>query len=88
MEDKEQKWRRHVEAAKGHPASIQAYCREHNLSPSSFHYWQKKLKKTKKSIPKESSFVPVKVTAVRKESTLPNPEWVAQFVAAFLRSTS
>ena len=80
---KEQRWREHVAAVKEFPGTIEAYCRENDISSAALNYWRKKYSgRSEKRVPTMSSFVPVEV--VREAGGfghgLPDAKWLAEFI--------
>lgn len=87
-------WSTHVEEYKSWSGSLAQFCRERNLSESSFSGWVNKLQnKEKVSMGQLSSFVPVVIkpknaqdTMQRSDHKLRNslckidPKWLAEFV--------
>ena len=82
---KKEQWLRHLDRGKQYEGGIVAYCREHDLSTSSYYYWRRKLGQPQNKALEviKSSFIPVAVNEVPKD--LPDPEWVARFVGELLR---
>jgi hypothetical protein len=49
--------RLHIEACQGSGMYVQEYCKLHNLKPSSYYYWRKKLIGTTKANTNTGSFI-------------------------------
>lgn len=77
-----EEWAKHVEAGEEHPGGIKCYCREQNLSNSTFHYWRHKLKAAKRQAPK-ATFARVEVVKAAPRKLLPDPSWLAAFLLAY-----
>ncbi len=88
---KEKFWKAHVSEGLKCTGGISEYCREQNLSKSTFQYWKRRFSNSNSNSNSKPTakpatvnpFVPVSVT--REEKALPDPEWLARFVGEFLR---
>lgn len=82
-------WQQHVEAAKSFTGSVQQYCDTHELEPSSFYQWRKRLAAATQN-PSRLDFLPVVVSNPGQsgrpsEATLPNAQWVAEVMVHLIR---
>lgn len=82
-EQKRKHWRAHITKGLKHPKGVSAYCREENLSKSTFQYWSRSLKEEPARVVAKTAFASVAVSEVK--TSLPDPEWLARFVGEFLR---
>jgi hypothetical protein len=72
-------WQDRIQRAEQRSGSLQAFCKSEGVSRSAIKYWQRKL----------GAFVPVKIVdspaiaaaTSRRGSSLPDPRWVAEFIA-------
>lgn len=90
----EEIWKTHVEAAKNFPGSNVEYCRRNGLNLNSFRAYKRKFGAMKPRNPR--AFVKVECLSPEPverqpeeplrpgESSLPDPRWMAEFIAAFL----
>lgn len=81
-------WQQHVETAKSFAGTVQQYCDEHELEPSSFYQWRKRLVGTTQT-PRRSAFLPVVVSnpgqSQPSQASLPNAQWVAEVMLHLIR---
>ena len=82
-------WQRHVEAAKSFAGTAQQYCDEHDLEPSSFYQWRKRLFISTEN-PGRLDFLPVVVSGpgqsgASSQSALPSAQWVAEVMVHLIR---
>ena len=82
-------WQQHVEAAKSFSGSVQQYCDEHDLDPSSLYQWRKRFSGTNQN-PSKSEFLPVVVSRPEQserpsQAILPNAQWVAEVMLHLIR---
>jgi len=64
---KESFWRRMMKRHSGSGMSIRAWCRQHDVKESAFHWWRRELARrdaetSEATVAKKTSFVPVRVT--------------------------
>jgi transposase-like protein len=89
LSDRAKFWQQHVEATKSFPGSIQKYCEQHELDPSSLYQWRKRFSGATQ-VKTKSEFLPVVVSSpARAElpamSPLPNAQWVAEVMLHLIR---
>jgi hypothetical protein len=81
-------WQQHVEAAKSFDGTAQQYCDKHELEPSSFYQWRKRLVgDTQKT--GGAKFLPVVISKseqfASRTAPLPNAQWVAEVMLHLIR---
>ena len=82
-------YKEHVLNSLEFSGSDREFCRQHELSPSTFYHYKREMGLGRATSP--NKFVRVKARASSEESSpkphssdLPDPQWVAQFLRAYL----
>ena len=91
--EKEEFWRSHVARCEDYVGSIQKYCLENKLKPSTFRNYKRKFGFANSRRKRLGPFAKVKVNSVESRKPvqdatisrgLPDPKWLAIFVRSFL----
>ena len=78
-------WKSHILKASKHEGSINSYCRIAGISSGKFHYWKKRLAiKEPKPCENIPAFAQVEVVP-DKNSSLPDPRWLAELILSLAR---
>jgi len=82
-------WQDHIKAANLFAGTEAAYCRENGIDPAAYYAQKSKLGFSKKRESEKSKFVRVETKGANnlvRRKRLPDPRWVAEFIAGLDRS--
>ena len=84
----EEYWTQHIQAAENFKGTNKEYCRKAGIKYGNLSAYRKKLGFTKRTEAKKSNFATLEVAKPRteKSASLPEPEWLARFLKAWLQA--
>lgn len=73
MKEKQEQWRRHIEACTSSGLSIQEWCKVNSISSDQYHYWKKKFNKLASSKEDKTQWAPLVIQNPKKSSASAQP---------------